>query len=174
LKLKHAVRVDASGPEVDPRKTPRQLSSRLQFQRPGESDPITLHWSHGKPAILKEKGIDLKGANNVFMGTKGILACGFSSRKLYPQNNFQDFKEPAPSIPDSPGFYKEWVDAAKGGPAATCHFDYSGPMTEAVLLANTAYRAGGGFEWDAQTLQAKGNMKAQALIREAYRPGWEV
>jgi hypothetical protein len=46
-------------------------------------------------------------------------------------------------------------------------------LTEAVLLANVAFRAGG-FDWDAEQLKTKGNDRAQALIREAYRKNWEI
>jgi hypothetical protein len=65
--------------------------------------------------------------------------------------------------------------AAKGGKTpATCNFDYSGPMAETVLLANVAYRSGGGFDWDSKALKTVGNDKAQALIREEFRKGWEM
>jgi hypothetical protein len=47
-------------------------------------------------------------------------------------------------------------------------------MAETVLLANVAYRAGGGFDWDSKALKAVGNDKAQALIRKEFRMGWEV
>ena len=71
--------------------------------------------------------------------------------------------------------HNEWIQAAKGADTpATCNFDYSGPMTETVLLANTAYRAGGGFDWDSRNLKTGTNSKAQALIREEYRKGWEI
>jgi hypothetical protein len=47
-------------------------------------------------------------------------------------------------------------------------------MAETVLLGNVAYRAGGGFQWNAADLQAAGNDKAQQLIRTPFRDGWEV
>ena len=74
----------------------------------------------------------------------------------------------------SPGFYQEWIDACKGGSAASCNFDYSGPLSETVLLANVAYRAGGGFEWDATKLQAIGNDKAGQFLKSYFRKGWEA
>ncbi len=57
---------------------------------------------------------------------------------------------------------------------ATCHFDYSGPMAETVLLGNVAYRAGGSFEWDAANLKTIGNDAAAELIRPMFRQGWEI
>jgi hypothetical protein len=129
----------------------------------------------GTPSILKEKGISIDGINNLFIGTEGMLACGFGDPTLLPADKFKDFKAPEKTIPNSPGFHKEWIMAAKGGSTpATCNFDYSGPMAETVLLGNVAYRAGGGFDWDSKNLKAVGNDKAQALIKEEYRKGWEI
>ncbi|MCF7668627.1 MAG: Gfo/Idh/MocA family oxidoreductase [Verrucomicrobia bacterium] len=174
LGLRYPTLVEASGPEVHPEKTPTSLSSKIEFPKRGKRNPVTLYWSHGTPSILKEKNLDGGGANNVFVGTEGTLVCGFGSRKLYPENKFKDFVEPDKSIPDSPGFHKEWTQAIKGGKPPTCNFNYSGPLTEAVLLANTAYRAEGKFDWNAQTLDTSGNDNAQALIRETFRKGWKM
>ena len=103
-----------------------------------------------------------------------MLICGFNSLKLLPEEQYKDFKRPAASIPKSPGFYNEWITACKGGPAATCNFEYTGPLAETVILGNTAYRAGNGFDWDAKTLTAGGNANAAQYIREEYRKGWEI
>ena len=45
---------------------------------------------------------------------------------------------------------------------------------ELLLLGNVAYRAGGGFDWDAKNLKAKGNSNAANYLSETYRKGWEV
>ena len=103
-----------------------------------------------------------------------MLLCGFGMRKLLPESQFAGTKAPEKSIPNSPGFYREWTAAIRGGRPATCHFDYSGPLTEAVLLGNAAYRAGGGFDWDHKTLTASGNKAVPALIKPVFRDGWQV
>ena len=176
LGLTYPTRVDGSGPEVHPEKTSKSMQTKFLFptSAPGKKGPVTLHWSHGSPKALAEKGISGKGGNTVFIGTEGHLVAGFGSRKLYPEEKFKDFKDPPKTIPSSPGFYNEWFQAIKGGEPATCNFDYTGPMAETVLLGNVAYRAGGGFDWDSKALKAGGNDKAQALIREEYRKGWEI
>jgi len=173
LDLKYPLRVDATGPAVDPERTPKSKQARYTFPARGQQPPVTLHWSHGKPADLDERKIPTDGANTVFIGTKGILACDFGQYKLLPESEFADFTPPEPSIPASPGFHNEWIAACRGEGPATCHFDYAGPLAETVLLGNVAYRVGG-FDWDPRTLTAKGNEKAQPLLRETYRPGWEV
>jgi len=103
-----------------------------------------------------------------------MLLCGFGKRKLYPEDKFAEFEPPEETIPDSPGFYKEWIMACKGGEPATCNFDYTGPMAETVLLGNVAYRADGSFKWDAANLKAVGNDKAQEYIHPPFRKGWEI
>lgn len=176
LNLKYPTKVSATGPAVHAEKTPTSLTARFEFPADEHRGPVTLYWGQTQsPAILKEKGIDGKGVNTVFVGTKGILACGFSDRKLYPVEQFKGFQPPPPSIPASPGFHREWLDACRGGKPATCQFDYSGPLTETVLLGNVAFRAGGQeFAWDAATLTARGNDAVAPLLREAYRKNWEV
>src|SRR6056297_3849255 len=145
LELTYPVRVDAEGPEVDAERTPKSMQVAYQFpaienhstlKRRGD---VKLNWSHCEPAILKELGLSGKGNNTLMIGSKGMLLCGFGKRKLLPEEQFADFKAPEPFVPDSPGFHNEWVNAVRGGEPATCHFDYSGPMAETVLLGNVAY-----------------------------------
>lgn len=172
LDLKYPTRVQGSGPEVHAQTTPKAMTTRFEFAEQG----VTLHWYHAKngPAILREKGLSGKGMNTLFIGSEGMLLTGFSKHKLYPEDEFSDFKAPARTIQSGPGFYNEWFAACKGGPAATCDFAYSGPLTETVLLGNVAYRAGGAFDWQSDNLKASGNAKADALIRPEFRKGWEA
>jgi predicted dehydrogenase len=176
LDLKYPTRVSAVDAKPDPRKSPTTMTTRLEFPKSKDRGAITLFWYQiGSPPILKEKGLTGKGANTVFIGTKGILVCGFNDRQLYPVEHFRNHKAPAPTIKPSPGFHREWLDACKGGAAASCNFDYSGPLTETILLANAAYRAGGEpFSWEAEKLTATGNKAVTPFLREPVRKGWEV
>jgi len=176
LDLKIPARAEGSGPPVHPVTTPRQMSTRIEFPARGSQPPVTLHWYHAKngPPILKEKGLPSKGNVCLFLGSKGMLLTGYDKYKLYPEADFAGFQPPPKTIPKSPGFYKEWIDACKGGKPATCNFEYGGPLTETVLLGNLAYRLGEGFEWDAENLKAKGKPKADELIRPPFRDGWKV
>ena len=175
LDLKYPTRVDAEKGEVDPERTPTAMSTRFEFPATAKRPAVTLHWYHAAkgPAILQKLNITSKGDNNLFIGSKGMLLCGFDKRQLLPKEKFADFEAPKPFVPDSPGFHKEFIAACRGGQPATCNFDYSGPMAETVLLGNVAFRAGG-FDWDSEGLKTKGNAKAQALIQEAFRKGWEI
>ena len=152
------------------------MTTSFKYPAKGNRGDVTLHWYHtgSGPQVLKEKNLSLKGANNVFVGTEGILVCGFGSRKLYPEEKFSNFSAPEQSIPDSPGFHKEWITACKGGKTATCNFDYSGPLTETVLLGNVAYRAGVGLQWESKNLKAIVNAADQQYIMEEVTKGWEI
>jgi predicted dehydrogenase len=176
LGLKYPTKVNGSGPPVDAQRTPKSMTTAFEFPAVGDRGPVTLHWYHAGsgPPILKEKGLPDKGNNNLFIGTEGMLLCGFSQRKLYPEEKFAGFKPPPETVPNSPGFHNEWINACKGGEPATCNFGYSGPMTETVLLGNVAYRAGGGFKWDHTTLKATGNDAVAQYITPTFRKGWEV
>jgi predicted dehydrogenase len=174
LDLAHPIRVAASGgPEPDKDRTPTSLTSRLDFPARGSLPPVSLHWYQGVPEIAKQKIPGKNSFNTLFMGEKGMLACGFDKWKLLPEGSFQDYKGPDPALPPSPGFHQEWIDACRGGTPASCNFDYAGPMAESVLLANIAYRVQREFDWDAPAMKAS-REDATALLRREYRKGWEV
>ncbi|MBN2291877.1 MAG: Gfo/Idh/MocA family oxidoreductase [Pirellulales bacterium] len=176
LGLRYPTKVAASGPKLDARRTPKSMSTCFEFPAAGERPPVTLHWYHTKngPDILAKHKLSGSGSCALFIGSDGMLLCGFNKLKLYPESKFADYKPPAPSIPDSPGFHQEWVNACKGGQPATCNFDYSGPMAETVLLGNLAYQVEQNFDWDAENLKAIGCEKTEALIHPTYRKGWEM
>ena len=175
LDLKYPTRVEGSGPPVHPEQTPTSMRTKITFPARGKLPAVDLHWYHTKsgPEIFKKLGIE-KFGNSLFIGSRGVLVTDFRDHKLYPEEKFADAVPPQAFIPNSPGFYKEWVHAAKGSNIApTCHFDYSGPMAETVLLGNLAYRVGEAFDWDAENLKAS-SAKAQAHIRKSYRKGWDI
>ncbi|MFM8890123.1 MAG: hypothetical protein ACKOTB_00615, partial [Planctomycetia bacterium] len=177
----HPVHVVGSGPEPDPLRTPKSLTSRLDFPERrsaagGRLPPVSVHWHQGVPAVVAERGLDaaaVKDKNTLFIGSKGMLLCGFDKWSLLPAEAFAGHEAPARTIPPSPGFHREWFDACRGGVPATCNFDYSGPLTESVLLANIAYRVQGEFAWDAVAMKS-GREDVDRLLRREYRRGWEV
>jgi hypothetical protein len=110
----------------------------------------------------------------MFVGTEGAMFANYPSHKLFPASKFANFQPPPQTIPASIGHHREWVQACKEGTPTTCNFDYSGALTEAVLLGNVAYRTGKPLQWDAANLTATNCPEADALIRKNYRAGWEV
>jgi len=173
LDLVSPVHVVGSGPTPDRDRTPTAMTTRLDFPARGDLPATSLHWYQGTPPVAVERGLAGKTYNTLFIGSEGELACGFDRWKLLPEETFTGFAGPDPAMPPSPGFHREWVDACRGGKPASCNFDYAGPMTESVLLANIAYRVGGEFDWDAAALKTSRD-DATALISRKYRPGWTV
>ncbi len=177
LGLEHAAYVSASGPEPHPEMTMQSFTSTLEFPAKGDRPALKLHWSQSPsgPDILRELNLPNKGNNNLFIGSKGMLLCGFDQLKLLPEDKYADFEPPEPFIPDSPGFHQEFINACKGDPAPpTCNFGYTGPMTESVLLANAAYRSKSAFDWDHAAMTCKGAPGAQAYIKPTFKKGWEM
>ena len=175
LDLKYPTRVSASGPPVDPKMTPKSMETKFLFPAKGKRKPVTLHWDHlaNGPKILKQQNLPNKGYNTLFVGDKGMLLTGFSKLKLYPEADYSEFTAPNQTVQRSPGFYKEWVTACQGGQAATCHFDYSGPLAETVMLGNLAYRSQENFDWDSENLLTS-SPKANVLIKTKYASGWQT
>jgi hypothetical protein len=75
----------------------------------------------------------------------------------------------------SPGHYEEFIRACKGGPKPVANFDYSGPMTETVLLGVLSLRVPGTrLEWDSASMKVQGMPELDRLIRPEARKGWVV
>lgn len=178
LGLKHPRRVDldlypAPG-GIDAQRTPKSMKTRLEYEAENGHDAVILHWWHGSLDSVFAEHNAVKYGNTIFVGEKGTISAGFDGYKA-KLNDGSEPKAPAQSIPKSPGFYREWIDACKGGPRSTCDFvNYSGALSEAVLLANAAFRSGGGFDWDAESFKASGNQIVSQYINSEFAKGWEV
>jgi predicted dehydrogenase len=127
---------------------------------------------------------DFPTANHVFRrfdmileGEKGKMYFGRNREDwvIKPEGTLDGFKEPEKTLPRAPkGPYQEFLDAIRNDGVALSHFAHSGPFTETVLLGNLAVRLGKEIKWDAKNLKVKGVPEADALIRRAYRKGWEI
>jgi hypothetical protein len=87
----------------------------------------------------------------------------------------EDFERPAKTIPRVKGSHEQnWIDACKGGDPAGSSFDYSGPLTEVVLLGNLALRTKGPLIWDGPHMRVTNNDAANRFVRREYRKGWAL
>jgi hypothetical protein len=135
---------------------------------------VHLTWyDGGKRPVIDGKPIEA-GSGQLFIGDKGMILSNYSLYKLLPEDKFKDFEPPEQSITASIGHHKEWTNAIKTGGTTTCNFDYSGALTEAVLLGTVAYRSGQELEWDAKHLKVTNSVDAQHLIHKEYRKGWSL
>ena len=174
LKLKYPTRCHAEGPEVDPETCPVGLTVHYEFPARGDLPPVKLTWYDGNHVPKEVGGHRVPSAGVMFIGSEGEMFANYGSYRLFPAEKFAKFEPPKPSIPRSIGHHREWIQACKDGTPTTCRFDYSGPLTEAVLLGNVAYRTGQALEWDAKGLKATNCPEADKYIRKQYRKGWEV
>jgi len=166
------------GPPVHPESVPPWMIVRYKYPKREAKPPVALTWYHGgkqPPAEILPPDLAPKWRSGVlFVGAKGNLLSDYGRHMLLPEKDFAGFVPPPHSIPDSIGHHAEWIRACKTGQPTTCSFDYSGPLTEAVLLGNVAYRTGKKIEWDSKHLRATGCPEANAFIRHTYRRGWKI
>jgi predicted dehydrogenase len=164
------------GPPVHPESTPRWMICKYQYPARGEQPPVELTWYHGgkQPSLLSAKQVEDWKSGVLFVGEKGMLLSDYSRHVLLPEKDFEGFKPPTRFIQPSIGHHNEWIRACKTGGETTCTFDYSGPLTEAALLGNVAYRVGRKLEWDAKNLKATNCSEADQFIQHQYREGWKL
>jgi predicted dehydrogenase len=168
------------GPPVDAESPPTWMVVRYEYPARGQKPPVKLTWYHGgrRPELLKviltEEQRQEWGPGVLFVGKKGMLLANYGRHQLLPENEFVDFVRPEPFIPNSIGHHQEWVAACKTGSPTTCNFDYSGALTEAVLLGNVAYRVQQKLEWDSKQLRATNCPEADRFIQHKYRAGWRI
>ena len=119
-------------------------------------------------------GYKLPGAGSLIIGTEGTMVLPhWASPQLYPAEKFKNY--PRPKDLGHVDHYHQWVDACLGKGKADANFDYSGPLTEAVLLGSIAVRTQNtNLDWDTRNLRFKNNTQANKLIRRSYRKDWEV
>jgi hypothetical protein len=149
------------------------------FPAKGERRSVVMKWYDGgkmppQPAGMSDEAWkEAKEGGVMFVGDKGTMAGGRAKMPVVLGEFGKDFKPPERTIPKSPGHYLEWLNACKGGPSAGTNFDYSGPLTETVLLGNLAIRVNQPIEWDAEKMRTN-VPEANALLRREYRKGWEL
>ncbi len=93
---------------------------------------------------------------------------------LLPGSKDEVYKRPAPTLPRSKGHHRDWLEACKGGPAASSKFEYGAGLTEIGLLGLVAMRMRKKIYWDAPAMKFKNAPEAEKYLKETYRPGWEV
>ena len=166
---------------------PRSSIVRYQFPARGDLPPLKLTWWDGglmppRPEELEEgKRMGDADGGVLFHGDKGTLMCGCYGLepRLIPDARMKEFKQPTPSIARIPngqnGHETDWARACKGGPPASSNFEYSGPMTEGVLLGNLAVRfPDQRLLWDGPSMKITNDDEANAYVRRKYREGWTL
>lgn len=167
-----------AGPHPELESVPTWMIVKYSYPARHELPPVNLTWYHGgrqpSPEVLSPERARAWRSGVLFIGTKGQLLADYGRHLLLPEEAFAGFTPPAPFIPNSIGHYTEWAQACKTGEPTSCNFEYSGALTEAVLLGNVAFRIGRKLEWDTARLRARGCREANEFIQHEYRKGWTI
>ncbi len=172
----------AKGEPVNPDVSPVRLETHFDIPKNKWRPAIKVAWYQGgampeSPAPF----VDLKkiGHGAMFEGTKGTLIADFQNRILLPGRKNADLsyygrRESDKLLPVMSDFQKEWLDACKGNLQTSCNFDYSGKMTEMMLLGLVAYRVGKKLDYDGAAGRVTNVPEANELLKRQYRPGWTL
>ncbi len=199
LKLKYPVSVQASH-SYDVREMWKRVenkesyprSSVVHYQFPAREGmpPVKLHWYDG--GIMPEQPADLEpgrdarklgsdGSGTLFVGDKGTLVCGCygGSPRLIPETKMKEFERPPKTLPridgGKDGHERNWIQACKGGKPACSNFDYSGPLTETVVMGNLAIlNPGKKLSWDGEKMKVTNDDEANTYVNVPYREGWSL
>ena len=179
--------VHASSTDVNEETWPHASIVHYGFPARGDMPPVRVTWYDGGLKPPRPDGLgdhEPMGVPNpggaYFVGDKGVLmtdGTGHNPRVLSASGDADDsaYEMPAPALPRSIGHYQEWIEACKGGPKAGAHFDYGGPVTEAVLLGNIAILSPGKtLRWDAASMRITNDKEANLLLDRSYREGWAL
>ena len=174
LGLRHPLSCRATGPEVHAETCPLGLQVDYVFPNADNSGTLNLTWYDGNMIPKEIEGQRVPGAGVMFVGEEGMMFANYSSYRLFPTDKFESWTPPKQTILPSIGHHAEWIKACKEGTPTLCNFDYSGALTETVLLGNVSYRTGKALDWDAKSLKATNAPEADKYITKEYRKGWEI
>ena len=179
LQLTSPTSVRSEGPA--PSQYSWSINAIVHYVFPGtpytEGKTVRVTWYDGdaKPprevqALLGDRKLPEQGS--IFIGTKGVMLLEHVGKPvLLPEKDFADYAMPQV---ESINHYHEFVDAVMGKGKTSTGFDYSGPLTEAVLLGPLATRfPNTTLEWDARRMRFDSS-EASPYVRRIYRKGWEV
>jgi predicted dehydrogenase len=178
LGLRTPVTVAASGDKkVSPGDQPVPDLLQVDYHYPARGDQPAVHltWYSGVPGpgLDTTKPFHGYGSGVLFEGSKGQLLADYTRHRLLPEDRFEGFTPPGPTIPASPGHHKEWIEACKGHGQTLCNFAYSGALAETVLLGNVAFRCGEKIKWDDRAGKAD-TPAAEPFLQREYRRGWKL
>jgi hypothetical protein len=139
--------------------------------------PVTVTWYDGgllpeRPEELGEQEMGKEGL--LFVGDKGKILSDFTggNSRLIPESKMKDYKQPQKTIPRSIGHHEEWIEACKGGKPAGANFEFSGIVTQALLLGNVSLRLRKKLYWDGPNMKVTNVPEANEYLHYQYRQGW--
>ncbi len=173
-------------------------SSKIKFEFPEKDGrpALTMYWYDGgqlPPLELTKdlpKDVNDKGAS--FMYSSAALVVGDKGKFFSPGDyggdarntglvvngeftNQRKLKDDV-EFEKSPGHFVEFAKGIRGEGTPMSNFpNYSGPLTETILLGNLAVWSGKKVEWDAEKMIAKNaTPEIEKMIRHDYHNGYHI
>jgi predicted dehydrogenase len=186
LKLEAPETVEASSTDRYAETYPMASIVRYNFPARGNMPAVKFNWYDGglkplRPDELEEGRTltheDEEGEGLLFVGDRGKILCGFngSNPKLIPQSKMDAYKQPPKTLPRSPGNEREWLNACKGDKTKPgANFEFTGVVTETLLLGNVATMTGERLHWDRAGMKVTNSEAAQKFVSPERRKGWEL
>jgi predicted dehydrogenase len=160
---------------------PLEATIRFDFPARGAMAPVSIFWHDGLKARPDFPGIDkdeLLGDSDVngslFIGEKGMVTTGcYGERtRLVPASKNEGYQLPAPSLTRSPGHYRDWLRACKGGEPSCSNFGVAGPFVQWMLLGVISMQFEGKLLWDAEKQRFSNNAAANEFLKPKFKKGW--
>ncbi len=164
------------------------IASKIHFEFPAKGDrpAVKMTWYDG--GLLPERPAGLENGRQMgdndggvlIVGDKNTLMHGVYGRdpQLIPASKHSSIEAPPKTLARSPGIYQEWIDAIKDrSKKTTSGFDYSGRLTETMLLGNIAtIRASEHkvLEYNGGTMRFTNDEGANQYLNKDYRPGFGI
>ena len=188
LNMRDPVSVEAECPEHDGDSYPARSKIKYEFPKLGDRPAFTMHWYDGGNLPPNElfEGVTLEATiddkKHKPPAPRGVLLIG-DKAKLYAAGDYAECgiqivgaDEIDVDFPRSPGHEKEWFIAMKdpSKPAMSNFPNYSGPLTETILLGNLAVYKRGKVDWDPVNLKALNDPSLQKIVHPTFRDGYEI
>jgi hypothetical protein len=191
------IRVRAECSESNQLSYPRWERIRWEIPARAKLPPVTFTWHHGHPpdyalgsrklfeemlrdhdAADRELTDLLPYAGCLILGSNGLLATNShnTSVTLLPKQRFENVEQNRPlTLPASPGHYKEWIEACRGGPLPFSNFEYAAPFAELLTVGSLATRfPGETIEFDPTSGQITNHPRAAEFLSYEYRTGYTI
>jgi predicted dehydrogenase len=179
LDLRGPVKISARSEGNSEVSAPTSSQVTFEFGARGKLPPLKLVWWDGqwKPPAPKELGPEgkLEKGGMFLVGEKGLIISEgdyCESPRVLPDECFTAARQVPRSLVRVPKAnpHLDWIRACKGqGIPASNIPDYSGGLTELVLLGNLAIRLGRPLTYDPATGTCPDCPEAAPLIHKSYR-----
>ena len=155
------------------------------FVRPAEGAPATppptsgfvgqvFRWNDAYLPAAERKKVIPNGS--LFIGDKGMITTGTygEQTRLLAVEKMRSYRFPSPLLTRSPGHYRDWIRACKGGDPACSNFNVAAPFVEWMLLGVIALRVEGRLEYDPAKMKITNNVEANRYLVPTVRKGWSI